>query len=106
MSKIKKHDFIEIEYTGKLEDGGVFDTTSEKVANENHIHNPQMKYGPVVICIGEHQVLKGIDDFLLDKEAGKDYNIAENSPLWPGSHLYQPSAAPAPLQTIRRIFAG
>ena len=35
MDTIKKHDFVEIEYTGKIkEDNVIFDTTYEKVAKE------------------------------------------------------------------------
>ena len=32
--KTKDKDFIELEFTGQLEDGQVFDTTSEKIAKE------------------------------------------------------------------------
>ena len=74
MDTIKKHDFVEIEYTGKIkEDGTVFDTTYEKIAKENHLHGHD--FGPVVICIGEEHVLKGIDKNLEGKETGKEYNI-------------------------------
>ena len=33
MTLIKKHDFVEIEYTGRIkEDNAIFDTTEEKIA--------------------------------------------------------------------------
>ncbi|MBI2134454.1 peptidylprolyl isomerase [Candidatus Woesearchaeota archaeon] len=74
METIKKHDFIEIEYTGKIkEDGTVFDTTYEKVAKENDLHGHD--FGPIVICVGEEHVLKGIDKNIEGKETGKEYNI-------------------------------
>ncbi len=73
--KIKLHDFIELEYTGKLADGTVFDTTSEKVAKEQHLHAPDRKYKPVVVCVGERQILPGLDTQLVDKEFGKDYAV-------------------------------
>lgn len=72
---IKKHDFVEIEYTGKLKDGLVFDTTDEKVARDNNIHNPNMSYGPATICIGEHQIIRGLDDNLVGKNIGKSYTV-------------------------------
>ncbi|MDP3989821.1 MAG: peptidylprolyl isomerase [archaeon] len=72
---IKKHDFIELEYTGKLNDGTVFDTTSEKVAKDNHFHNPKMSFGPVIICVGENQVLPGLDEALIEKELSKEYTV-------------------------------
>lgn len=73
--KVKLHDFIEIEYTGKLKDGTVFDTTSEKVAKERHFHAQNHKYQPAVICVGERQLLPGLDMQLVDKELGKEYTI-------------------------------
>lgn len=69
---IKKHDFVEIEYTGRLkETTDVFDTTDEKTAKEGKIFSDKGNYTPVIICIGEHQILKGIDEFLEGKEPGK-----------------------------------
>jgi len=77
---IKKNDFIEIEYTGKvLDEDLVFDTTSEKVAKENNIHNPNSQYGPATICIGQHQLLPGLDKALEGKEIGKEYTIKVNA---------------------------
>ncbi len=76
MIEIKKGDFIEVEYTGKVkEDNFIFDTTSEKVAKEKRIYNPNAQYGPTIICIGQHHLLKGLDDGLEGKEIGKEYTI-------------------------------
>ncbi len=75
-AKIKKGDFVEVEYTGKVkEEGMVFDTTDEKLARKNNIFNERVSYGPVTICLGEHQILRGIDNYLEGKESGKKYNI-------------------------------
>src|SRR3989338_2521657 len=73
--KIQLHDFVEIDYTGKLADGTVFDTTSEKVAKEHHLHNPKHKYKTAVVFVGERQLLPGLDAQLADKELGKEYTI-------------------------------
>src|SRR3989338_7882631 len=74
MEPIKKYDFVEIEYTGKLrEDGAIFDTTDEKVAKEHNLHS-HSDYGPVVICVGEEQLLKGIDKSLEGKGIGDEYD--------------------------------
>ncbi len=68
---IKKKDFIELEYTGKLKDENIiFDTTDEKIAKDSEIHNPKALYGPVVICVGENHVLRGLDEALEGKEPG------------------------------------
>ncbi|MDP6599952.1 MAG: peptidylprolyl isomerase [Candidatus Woesearchaeota archaeon] len=74
MEPIKKHDFVEIEYTGKLkEDNVVFDTTDEKIAKENNLQGQD--YGSAVVCVGEEQLLKGIDKNLEGKDIGKEYDV-------------------------------
>lgn len=76
MDKVKNKDFVEIEYTGKTkEDGIVFDTTDEKLAKDNEMYREEMSYGPVVICIGENQVIAGLDKALEGKEPGNEYTI-------------------------------
>ena len=74
MAAIKKHDFVEIEYTGRIkEDGTIFDTTEEKVANENHLHDKDADYSPAVVCVGEGNILQGLEEQMIGKEAGKEY---------------------------------
>ncbi len=71
MTKLKKQDFVEIEYTGKLKDDNlIFDTTDEKTAKENNVFNGQHTYGPVKVMVGGMQVLPGIDRFMEGKEPG------------------------------------
>lgn len=70
--KIKKGDFVELDYSGFVKEGNIlFDTTVEKVAKDNGAFNPKAKYQPIVICIGEHQLLPALDNFLEGKETGK-----------------------------------
>lgn len=69
---IKKGDFVELDYTGRIKnDKVVFDTTIEQVARDNGIHNPRFKYKPVIVCIGEGHLVKGLDDALVGKGIGK-----------------------------------
>ena len=76
MATIKNGDFVEVEYTGKvIDDNFVFDTTSEKIAKELHIHNPYGLYGPAIVCIGQHQLLRGLEEELVGKEVGKEYTM-------------------------------
>jgi FKBP-type peptidyl-prolyl cis-trans isomerase 2 len=73
---LKKNDFVEIEYTGwTKEDNIIFDTTDEKTAKDESIHNPQVRYGPVTICIGQGQTIKGIEKQLEEKELEKEYTF-------------------------------
>ncbi len=73
---VKKGDFVELEYTGRIKDLDiVFDTTSEKEARENNIYNEKASYGPIIICIGQKHVIHGLDEQLEDKKLGKKYQI-------------------------------
>ena len=65
VEKINAGDFIEMEYTGRVrDDDSVFDTTDEKAAKGAGIHNPRMEYGPLVICVGEGNMLHGLEEAL------------------------------------------
>jgi FKBP-type peptidyl-prolyl cis-trans isomerase 2 len=67
---IAKNDFIEIDYTGRTaDDNAVFDTTVKSVADENHLHSHNLK--PVIICVGEGQLLKSLDENLIGKDIGE-----------------------------------
>ncbi len=71
---VKKGDFVEIEYTGRIkEENTVFDTTDEKTAKESSIYDPKAQYGPIIVCIGQSHVLKGLDESLENKDIGKEY---------------------------------
>ncbi len=68
---IQQHDFVELDYTGRLTDGNqVFDTTLEEVAKKEGAYKEHAHYHPAVICIGTAQIITGIDEFLLGKELG------------------------------------
>ena len=73
---IKNGDFVRISYTGKLEDGSVFDTTEENVAKEKNIYNQRMIYKPVLIIVGKHQVIAGLDESLIGMEKGNEKAVA------------------------------
>src|SRR3989338_8263326 len=74
METVGKGDFVEIEYTWKIKEGNIiFDTTDEKIAKENNLHNHD--FSPAIICIGEEQILKGIDKNLEGKGIGKEYEF-------------------------------
>ncbi len=80
MAIIKKHDFVEIEYTGRIkEEGTIFDTTEEKIARENGAYNKNADYSPAVICVGENNILKNLEEQMIGKETGKEYTFEISS---------------------------
>lgn len=77
MVAIKEKDFVELDYTGRLHGtGDVFDTTDEKVAKDNELHDQSATYKPVIICVGRGHLIRGIDEQLVGKEVGKSYTFA------------------------------
>jgi peptidylprolyl isomerase/FKBP-type peptidyl-prolyl cis-trans isomerase SlyD len=76
---IKQNDFIEIEFTGKLKDGGVFDSNVKEDLEKLHQgHDHPIETKPFVLCVGQGMFLKGVEDFLIGKEPG-DYEIELSS---------------------------
>ncbi len=75
--KLQKKDFVKLDYTGTVkETGKVFDTTKESVAKKEEFYDSRQKYAPITIIIGENQILKGIDDSLLEHEEGDEYETS------------------------------
>jgi FKBP-type peptidyl-prolyl cis-trans isomerase 2 len=74
--KVKKGDFVELDYTGVLKDGNmVFDTTIADVAKKEDILDPKMTYAPVSICVGQGQILQGLDAHLEGLDIGSEKEI-------------------------------
>lgn len=71
---IKKGDFIEIEFTGKIKDNDeVFDTNVKEIAEKNNFNVQDLK--PFILAVGQKMLPKGFDEDLEGKEAGKEYKI-------------------------------
>ncbi|HET8688839.1 MAG TPA: FKBP-type peptidyl-prolyl cis-trans isomerase, partial [Methanosarcina sp.] len=68
---MKKGDYLLIDYTGKLEDGKVFDTTSKEKALEAGIYNEEQEYRPFFFRADTGQVIKGIDMGVLGMKEGE-----------------------------------
>lgn len=74
---IKNGDLVKMEYTAYSGDS-VIDTTDEKLAKDNGIHDQKKKYGPVVVKVGANQVLQGVDESLIgmNDNSEKEFEIA------------------------------
>lgn len=73
---LQKKDFIEIDFSGRVKDGEVFDSTFKEDLEKLHQgHDHTLEFKPFVFCLGEGMFLQAIDDFLIGKEVGKNYEI-------------------------------
>lgn len=67
----QKGTLILVDYTAKVKDTNeVFETTREADAKSNSIFDANVKYQPRLVAVGESWVLKGLDDALLNANAG------------------------------------
>ena len=55
-------DFIKVEYSAwRASDGAMVYTTQKDVAEKNDIYNKDRAYGPSLVIIGKHTVIKGLE---------------------------------------------
>ncbi len=71
---IKKGDSVAIDYVAS-ENNNVFDTTIKKVAEENKILKENAKYEPITIIVGAGHVIKGLEESLIGKKEGEEYEV-------------------------------
>lgn len=65
---LQKKDFIEIEFTGRIKGGDIFDSN---IKEDLQKINSKEIAKPFTFCLGEGMFLKGIEDYLLNKELGE-----------------------------------
>ena len=71
-----KGSLILVDYTSKVKDTGeVFETTIEEEAKKHSLHEPNVKYQPKLVSIGESWVVKGLDEALEKTSVGDKKTI-------------------------------
>ena len=70
-----------VDFTARVKDGDVFDTTYEDEAKKHSIHKPEYTYKPRLISIGSTSfpVLRGFDEALAKSEVGQKLTIEVES---------------------------
>jgi FKBP-type peptidyl-prolyl cis-trans isomerase 2 len=72
---VTRGDFIRLSYTGRLDNGDIFDTTNEDVAKENDLFAEGVSYAPIVVITGENMVVTGLDEDLMGKASGYEGQV-------------------------------
>jgi len=76
VEKIKKGDFIEFDFIGSIKASGqVFDLSVEKVAKTLGLHKDGREYKPLEVCVGAGHIIPGLDETLVGREIGKEFEL-------------------------------
>ncbi len=71
---VKKGDFIELEFTGKIKSSNeIFDTNVKSVVDSEKLDVKEVK--PFVLSVGSAMLPLGFDEDLIGKEVGKNYVV-------------------------------
>ncbi|WP_435067777.1 FKBP-type peptidyl-prolyl cis-trans isomerase [Haloplanus sp. C73] len=74
---ITEGDTVTITYTGRLDDGTVFDTTEEDVAEESGMldEQPEREFEPMSIDVGAGNLIEGFESALIGMEADEEKTV-------------------------------
>jgi len=71
-----KGSLILVDYTAKVKGSEeIFETTIEDEAKKHSIHDPDVKYQPKLVSVGESWVLKGFDEALANTKVGDKLTV-------------------------------
>lgn len=66
---------VMLNYTGKFEDGVIFDSSVEENAKNCENYSPQRNYEPLMVKVGAGQVIKGFDNALVGMKVGEKKEV-------------------------------
>lgn len=72
---------VAINYTGRLLNGKVFDTSVESVAKENNIYDANRPYEPLSYRVGEMSLIRGWEKGVINQPAGSKLTLVIPSAL-------------------------
>jgi len=72
---VEMGDTVQVDYTGKLPDGTIFDTSDPEVALSAGVYQEERPYQPLQVGVGAHNVIKGFEDGLLGMKEGESRTL-------------------------------
>lgn len=72
---VKERDHVKVDYTGKLKDGTIFDSSIEELAKKSEFYDEDREYEPLGFTIGKGQVIPGFEEGVKGMEVGEEKRI-------------------------------
>src|ERR671935_1627281 len=72
---LDKGSLVLVDYTARVKDSEIFETTNEEDAKKSDLYDPTRKYEPRLVSIGEGWVLKGLDEALANANSGDKLSV-------------------------------
>lgn len=72
---VEDGDHVEVDYTGRLKDGSIFDSSIEEVAKENDLYTPDRDYEPLGFTVGNGEVIQGFEEAVKGLEIGGETEV-------------------------------
>jgi len=72
---VKEGDHVKVDYTGKLKDGTIFDSSIEELAKKSEFYDEDREYEPLGFTIGKGQVIPGFEEGVKGMEVGEEKRI-------------------------------
>jgi peptidylprolyl isomerase len=98
---VKAGDNVTVDYTGRLENGTVFDTSDAAIAQQAGIYNPARPYTPLSFVVGSGRLIDGFDQAVLGMKAGetKEFTVAPEQAY---GQYNESLMEPVPLSVLER----
>ncbi|MEA1994200.1 MAG: FKBP-type peptidyl-prolyl cis-trans isomerase [Euryarchaeota archaeon] len=72
---IKKGNYVEVDYTGRLKDGTIFDSSLKAVAKKSKHYDKNRKYKPLGFTVGKGKVIPGFENGVKGMKLGEKKEV-------------------------------
>jgi len=72
---IKKGNYVEVDYTGKLKDGTIFDSSIKEIAKKSKYYDKNRDYKPLGFTVGKRKLIPGFENGVKGMELGEKKKI-------------------------------
>lgn len=72
---VNEGDYVEVDYTGRLQDGTIFDSSMEEIAKKSKYYDKNRDYEPLGFTVGEGELIPGFENGVKGMEVGEKKEV-------------------------------